>query len=769
MTLPSAFQLNLVLMERFNPGRREQLIEIPLKNLDNGQDSDWKSSVSLANVNTAFIFGISEKGEEYLALKPWLEENAARTVIFLVDEFTPLRAFMESLLATEVLTHPQVIIKMFDWPGDGDVSKLQPEIDWFSRSFSVGKIAFFSSARADTYAKERFKTLRQLIQKNLDEWLRTYYNYLVSQDVIFSSFYSNLQFLLNAYSGQGMFSDFKNIPAIICGAGPSLEQHLDTLKGLSNRALIFGSGSALNILSRHHIQPHFAGGIDPTSTQLSRISTNFAFQVPFFYTNRFNHEALNFVQGDKLFVRGGSLSNVVDWFAEQLELNEGKSITPGVSTSNFCMEVACALGCNPIILVGMDLSYRDLKRYSPGVTAHPSEERKHHEELLGKRSNLVTAKIGEEEEITTTINWLNEAECFTKTKRANPEQIFLNATEGGMPIAEIENMTLEKVMNGYLQQEYDLDLLVHESIQSHEIRHISKVKLSQVLERWILSLKQCHHRIYQRLDALQDIIKGYDLSTEDLEIDLEAEILPVLGDTPAAHFLIKQLNDIFNCMNGKDLFRIGHYPEMILPGDCKNMLQFVEVERCKLLLQKLEMHHLHASQALSELDHLSPPLKSNETLKKTPLMETKKGFHADDIYRLYYYSTGELYSVKRYRKGVLHGTQEYFFVDGTLRSLLIYKDGVLDGGVKLNYSSGKPKRGLYFRNGRLNGIERMWNENGVLIWESEYEENRPIGKARSWYENGVLAREVTYFDSSGYCETVEWDKNGNLLKMDKAN
>ena len=56
---------------------------------------------------------------------------------------------------------------------------------------------------------------------------------------------------------------FRGVPAIICGAGPSLSESIDALKELKDRALIIGGGSALAPLSRHHIPIHFSAALDP--------------------------------------------------------------------------------------------------------------------------------------------------------------------------------------------------------------------------------------------------------------------------------------------------------------------------------------------------------------------------------------------------------------------------------------------------------------------------------------------------------------------------
>ena len=51
------------------------------------------------------------------------------------------------------------------------------------------------------------------------------------------------------------------------------------------------------------MQPHFAAGIDPNSAQYDRLSTNTAFEVPFFYRNRLFHQAFKTIHGPRLYAR----------------------------------------------------------------------------------------------------------------------------------------------------------------------------------------------------------------------------------------------------------------------------------------------------------------------------------------------------------------------------------------------------------------------------------------------------------------------------------
>lgn len=762
------FLFNLAILQRFEPEKVSALLQMAPPALVAPRQilpPEWADSLPLKEITTLFVYGIGAYGEAFFALRPWLQGNEGRTLVFLVDDFAAARSFLEGAEARELLTHQQVVFKLFHFPSSEEAwGLLQKELEWIFKTAALGKSRWASPLNGADAVMERMQVLKKWFQRNLDEWLRTYHVYLVDHKEALDSYYPNLLELLNAKCGQTMRGAFAGLPAVICGAGPSLAQHLDKLRHLQDKALIFGAGSALNVLSRHGIVPHFAGGVDPTPTQLSRVSTNFAFQVPFFFLSRFNHRALHFVQGEKLFMRGGISLRIGEWFEDQLGLALSAPFEAGMSTSTFCLEVALALGCNPITLVGMDLSYKDAQRYAPEVTAHPAEERKHHHDIGKPKANQVTALGLDGQSVTTTKSWLLEAESFAHFCKKSPGTQVWNATEGGLPIEGIANVSFHEVIERELNQRYDFEGRIHEAIQRHRLDFITKDKLHEVLMRWEESLSACK----KVLVDYRKVLKGHlDAITSDKELDLPLESFAVdlellLGDAPAHRYCLKQLNDIFSGLNEKTFFRMAYFPQLYPLWKCAQISGLIGVERCRFLVEKLDEHLALTKATLAQLPSFEMVPRPEKSALREVFVETENSADGRSV-RRFYCATGELYAIKRYRADLLDGRQEYFFADGGVRSILDYQEGALDGEVRLYYGNGQPKRELHFKKGQLHGIERLWDETGQLLRESSYIDNQPHGKAFCWHPNGVLSREVSYQKGPGHCAITEWDEKGNLL------
>ena len=91
------------------------------------------------------------------------------------------------------------------------------------------------------------------------------------------------------------------------------------------------------------------------------------------------------------------------WFYDSLQL-DGLALEGGWNVATFSIALAAALGCNPIIFVGLDLRLEEGQLYAPGVTGERKEAPK---------------------------DWEMAALWLEEFIQAHPEIEFINATEGG--------------------------------------------------------------------------------------------------------------------------------------------------------------------------------------------------------------------------------------------------------------------------------------------------------------------------------------------------
>lgn len=279
--------------------------------------------------------------------------------------------------------------------------------------------------------------------------------------------------LKNARANQGFYrrgldlkGAFTGVPAIVVGAGPSLEKNGHLLKKFETRALIFAGGSALNVID---VEPHFAASIDAEAPYRQFKMYPFS-ETPFCYQSRMNAENFSLVHGEKILFPDSS-SDAINWL-------HGEDIfDSGWTVGNFLTAVAVHMGCSPIFLVGMDLCYLDHRKYAQ-IDASLSE-------------GLV--RIGER---WTQRDWLMAAKWMEKFGK---KFHLFNATEGGilsLPIVTLE-MALERCTD-----EWDLRKKVCNAIQRLPLKTSAKrwKKWDSSLQRLRKGAKHPEQEIvYQKL------------------------------------------------------------------------------------------------------------------------------------------------------------------------------------------------------------------------------------------------------------------------------
>lgn len=445
---------------------------------------DWFKSLDLKGVNVLYVYGVG-LGYYFDAAKKWLDESVGHYLVFIEDDMAVLHRLLETQRGTEILEHKQVQLHYME-----RTESSEPMFQWLAWFFVLSQMDF-SALRA--YEKEKeplFIQLRSQIMHDSVYHDSIAAEYLRYGKSFYRNFYRNMLYLDESYHGNRLFGEFKKVPAIICGAGPSLDKNIDVLAGLSDRALIFAGGSSLNVLASKGILPHFGAGIDPNPPQYERLISNFGYEVPFFYRNRMYHEAFRAIHGPRLFLNGAGGYDISEWFEEKLGL-EGEIIDEGHNVVNFCVEIARNLGCDPIVFVGMDLSYTDMRAYASGVLINASVE----EHAIVNQSGLDGAAFYRSDihgnQVYTLWKWINEAEWIASYAESNPHTRFINATEGGLGFRGIPNHTLVQVRDEHLRAPLDLATRVHGEIQRASMPQVSAAKILDLMKELRESLNRC--------------------------------------------------------------------------------------------------------------------------------------------------------------------------------------------------------------------------------------------------------------------------------------
>ncbi len=425
------------------------------------------------------------------AFSPWLKEKEQRYLLLLKEEGDL------SFLSSE---HPKVRFL----PVSADEESVKQQL-W---ELLFLRFAYRNFDEKQPHIEEAFARIERCRQGI----------HLVASDFrdmgarILSNYLTNFPALNCAKKARELFGSFEGIPALICGAGPSLEADIELVRQWENRGLIFAGGSALNVLSNFALTPDLMACIDPHPPR-TRFLDQSAFQTPFFYQNRVAEELLAQVQGERLWIADSGGYPVEQWMNQQVGIDE-EPFDGGWNVSTFCLALAYALGCRPIILVGVELSSASEQVYATGV-----------EEKVG--AEFIEAIDVDGKKVYTKQDWLMARSWIEEFAKLHPDAHLINATRGGLSLSGISRISLAQAHTAYGSKMFDLKGLVHAKLAQLSLAcdpECTPQKSSKAIEE---SLKRCE-KLCEALLGLFE--KSYPILPSEkgegalLEVELEEEV-----------------------------------------------------------------------------------------------------------------------------------------------------------------------------------------------------------------------------------------------------
>jgi hypothetical protein len=250
---------------------------------------------------------------------------------------------------------------------------------------------------------------------------------------------------------------YRDCPAVIVSAGPSLRKNKHLLKGLDKSAVLIAVQTTLQPLLEMGCEPHFV-----TSLDYHEICTRFFEKLPAKIRTELVAEPK--ATPRVLEMMTGPVNLIGNDFAEGLlrELKLGKpSLTSGATVAHLAFYLAEHLGCDPIIFVGQDLGFSDGLCYMPGTSYEDvwrpelgrfcTLEMKQWEQIV--RDRMILRKIPDyrgrpmytEERLFTYL--LQFERDFGKSKAR-----IIDATEGGAKKRGTETMPLAEAIAEYCRR-----------------------------------------------------------------------------------------------------------------------------------------------------------------------------------------------------------------------------------------------------------------------------------------------------------------------------
>ncbi len=445
--------------------------------------------IPLPNVKQLYIYELG-MGEGYEEYQDWLNKDPSHRLIFLEEDLSAISSFLHLKSAKPILQNTQVDILILT------------QLDAYLEKNPVVTV----EAIAPLDLKQKILQKGAFAHASFLDRLHGYH--------LFENFIQNLKHLPTSFYANALLGKFENVPAIVCGAGPSLQDAIPILKTLENKALLIAGGSTIKALTASGIKPHFAMAIDPNPEEYHRLKNSLSSVVPFLYSTRLYPKVFVGANGPFGYMRSGTGGILEIWMEEELGLLDpliGQELSmDAISVTCMCLAFAKHLGCSPILLSGVDLAYTDNKRYAPGVLDQEAKELS-----ISTVDRIINTQDRNGAPIATAVRFQMESLAISDFAASCPKTCFLNTTSGGIGFEKIPYVPLQEALKPFSDIP-NLRKKIHEAISSSPMPKNTEEIINKKMKELLPSLK----RIISHLEICSGVKNG---STALAELELQEE------------------------------------------------------------------------------------------------------------------------------------------------------------------------------------------------------------------------------------------------------
>ena len=302
---------------------------------------------------------------------------------------------------------------------------------------------------------------------------------------------------------------FKGIPAVYVAAGPSLDDSLACLKKIGNQALIVSSDSAAAALIRTKIMPHFVVTVDQHKINFEKIRPvldDLRKPVLVFGVESNPDNVRACLSRRRIAVTADS-KILNTWIGPRWNLDS--KLPPMNSVSLAAIHTACFLGCEPIVLVGMDLGFAGTRSHAKTAANHYTPDKNKRILLDGVNGSPVYS----------LPQFAADKALIERTVAAGGLRV-INTSLGGASVKGTEVKTLAAVIEQEFKPDVDLSKIFSSMDWGSAIPLTEIVEELRLMQGRLADFKNsCQNGIKISGHALGLLKAGHKVSDNDL-IDL---------------------------------------------------------------------------------------------------------------------------------------------------------------------------------------------------------------------------------------------------------
>ncbi len=294
-----------------------------------------------------------------------------------------------------------------------------------------GRVEVYSPPAYTRAAPEVEAVARELVRRSLERQQSNLLTVEVHQGRWRRHIVDNFKRILEVPDLCQLAGALAGVPALVVGAGPSLDQSLGALAGVEDRALVLAAASALGPLAGVGVHPHLAVALEAKDESRQFGGADTAATILAAATSSHPHHFSRWGGGRGLF-------HLQPWLARLA--GTAPALATGGHATSAAFSLAILWGCDPIILVGQDLAYTGGRIHARG---RPGGEEDGLPELLPVAA-IGGGTAGTSLVMQSYISWYQEAAAYLSRRQG--ERRVINATAQGAYLPGFEHRDLAEVL-----------------------------------------------------------------------------------------------------------------------------------------------------------------------------------------------------------------------------------------------------------------------------------------------------------------------------------
>lgn len=255
--------------------------------------------------------------------------------------------------------------------------------------------------------------------------------------------FKNIKELIKSPSIEILKDKYKDMPAIIVSAGPSLDKNISELKNAQGKALILAVDAVISTLRKNNIVPDAVFTIERGIELYEAFYKNNIVdkEIVFIGPPVVETEILDKLNSNKKLLCLKQGEKINEWINQDI-LCEDRLLHMGTSCAHVALAFAKHVGANPVIFVGQDLAYT-----KDGVTHSEYVETK---AKMEESKDLLYVKGVDGDMLPTDYAFKNFLVFFeAEIAKDNSDRLYIDATEGGAFKHGTKIMKLREVILEY--------------------------------------------------------------------------------------------------------------------------------------------------------------------------------------------------------------------------------------------------------------------------------------------------------------------------------